>query len=311
MNERGQYGTVSRRLSRDRERYGDRLIGADRAPIEPRYAARRRAVKAIFYFHDRVRSPLYVYAEVNGVSDVSPAGSQDEARSRLSALRQSPAEVYAAIFDVTDASWPDPALETYHAASSDASTAGTLVGDLIRLPGEIEDELKRINSEVLEFGQEIIDQTAGDTKGAVLARLKASGIDTDAKAKAKANARSLDELADSIAKNTLKRDLPPAQVAFMAAWTPFSMGWRSFYADHIDIPLQNLPGSGAWEHSQQFLDDLKNLRATAKKAGFKITSPDPHATHHDDFDLEKIAKYAALGLGGLVVSFFVIKAVTK
>jgi hypothetical protein len=308
MNARGHYGSASRRAALGRGRYSDRYVGADPTPFEPRYAARRRAVKAIFYFHDRVRAPLYVYAEVDGVPDASPAGSLGEAHSRFSALRQSPAAVYAAIFDVNDAAWPDPALETYHAASSDTSTA---VGDLVRLPGEIEDELKRINTEVLAFGQEIIDQTAGDTKEAVLARLKADGIDTDAKAKAKANARSLDELADTIAKNTPKRDMPPAQVAFMATWSPFSSNWRSFYGTHIDIPLQNLPGSGAWEHSQQFLDDLRNLRAEAKKAGFKVTSPEPHATHHDDFDLGKIAKYAALGVGGLILSMFVIRAVTK
>jgi hypothetical protein len=303
VNERGHYGTSSRAVALGR----GRLVGADRAPIEPRYAARRRAVKAIFYFRDRARAPLYVYAEVNGVPDVSPAGSRDEARSRFSAVQQSPAEVYAAIFDVADAAWPDPAVEAYHAASSDATT----VGALMRLPGEIADELKRINSEVLAFGQEIIDQTAGDTKEAVLARLKAAGIDTDAKAKAKANARSLDELADTIAKNTPKRDLTPAQQAFMASWTPFSMHWRSFYGEHIDIPMQNLPGSGAWEHSQQFLDDLRNLRAEAVKAGFKVTSPEPHATQHDTFDLGKAAKYAALGLGGLVLSILVIKAVAK
>lgn len=302
MNARGHYGSSSRYATHRRG-----LIGADPAPIEPRYAARRRAVKAIFYFHDRVRAPLYVYAEVNGVPDVTPVGSRDEALSHFSASQQSPAEVYTAIFDVADAAWPDPATEAYHAASA----AGTMVGDLIRLPGEIEDELKRIDGEVRAFGQEIIDQTAGDTKGAVLARLKAEGIDTDAKAKAKTNASSLDELADTIAKNTPKRDLTPAQQAFMASWTPFSMHWRSFYGEHTDIPMQNLPGSGAWEHAQQFLDDLNNLRAEAKKAGFRITSPDPHASHHDTFDFGKVAKYAALGLGGLVVSIFVIKAVAK
>ena len=307
MNERGQYGTSSRSVALG---WG-RLVGADPAPIAPRYAARRRAVKAIFYFHDRVRAPLYVYSEVDGVPDMSPAGSRDEARSRFSALQQTPSAVYAAIFDVADAAWPDPAIEAYHAASSDTSTAGTTVGDLMRFPGEIEDELKRINSEVMALGQEIIDQTAGDTKEAVLARLKASGIDTDAKAKAKANARSLDELADTIAKNTPKQDLPPAQQAFMASWKAFSLNWRAFYSAHTDIALQNMPGSGAWEHAQQFLDDLRNLRAEAIKAGFRITSPDPHASHHDTFDLGKVAKYAAIGLGGLVVSIFVVKAIAK
>jgi hypothetical protein len=193
------------------------------------------------------------------------------------------------------------------------------LGDLIRLPGETEDELHKINSEISAFGQEIIDQTAGDTKEAVLARLRALGWD-DAKAIAfdrGRGVRSLDELAEQIAKNTPNRGLTTAQSALVDAVNRFENDWRTFYRDHVDIPWQNWPGSGAWEHAQQFLDQLTQLRAAAKSAGFKVVSQPPHEPHHDTgvgdwfAELGKYAKWIGLGAVGLVGLTFSVVAVKR
>jgi hypothetical protein len=101
VNERGQYGQA-------------RAAGE---PVpEPRYAAMRRAVRAIFNLYNHVRAPFYVYTEVNGVVDAVPAQSVEEANAHFAAFDHTPGEVYAAVFAVADTSWPDPAYQTYRAA---------------------------------------------------------------------------------------------------------------------------------------------------------------------------------------------------
>lgn len=108
MNERGHYGN------------GGRLahIGAA-GTIEPRFAALRRAVKAIFYLHDRVRAPYYVYTEVDGHAEASAVQSGPEAFALATAFDRMPGEIYTAIFSAADPTWPDPTHQTYHAAVAD------------------------------------------------------------------------------------------------------------------------------------------------------------------------------------------------
>lgn len=102
MNGRGQYGSP---------RVGQ-------TAIEPRYAARRRAVRATFDMYAYARAPYYVYAEVNGIVDKRPVQSFDEARAIFSSFAHAPGEVYAAVFDASDvSSWPGPSQEVYRAAS--------------------------------------------------------------------------------------------------------------------------------------------------------------------------------------------------
>ena len=108
MNERGHYGNDSRRA----------LIGGP-ATIEPRFAALRRAVKAIFYLHDRVHAPFYVYTEVNGVAEAIAMQSGPEAFSLVAAHDRTPGEVYTAVFSTADPTWPDPVQQRYRAALSD------------------------------------------------------------------------------------------------------------------------------------------------------------------------------------------------
>ena len=86
---------------------------------EPRFAATRRAVKTIFYLHDRFPAPFYVYSEVNGLVDAIALHTMDEANALAAAIGQRPGDVYAAVFDRADTTWPDPVRVVYHAAASE------------------------------------------------------------------------------------------------------------------------------------------------------------------------------------------------
>lgn len=96
--------------------YGPATYVGQQAQPQPRFAARTRAVKAVFDMYTHARAPYYLYAEVNGMIDKRPAASLDEANAVFAALERSPGEVYAAIFDPTDPIWPGPAYDVYHAA---------------------------------------------------------------------------------------------------------------------------------------------------------------------------------------------------
>jgi hypothetical protein len=104
MNARGQYGT----------RVGD--------AIDPRFAARRRAVRAVFDMYAYARAPYYVYAEVNGIVDKRAAQSLEEASAIFSSFDRAPGEVYVAIFDASDAVyWPGPSRDVYRPVVSESS----------------------------------------------------------------------------------------------------------------------------------------------------------------------------------------------
>jgi len=127
MNARGRYGRHAfhgheaptyGRGGRGGYGYTPYVIGADTG-IEPRFAATRRAVKTIFYLHDRFPAPFYVYSEVNGLVDAIALHTMEEATALAVAIGQRPGDVYAAVFDRADASWPDPVRVVYHAAVSD------------------------------------------------------------------------------------------------------------------------------------------------------------------------------------------------
>lgn len=105
MNARGQYGT----------RVGD--------AIDPRFAARRRAVRAVFDMYAYARAPYYVYAEINGVVDKRAAQSLEEANAIFSSFDRAPGEVYVAIFDAADqVYWPGPSRDAFRPAISASSS---------------------------------------------------------------------------------------------------------------------------------------------------------------------------------------------
>lgn len=132
--------------------YGRARLGAETS--DPRFAARRRAVHAIFPVHDRTRAAFYVYSEVDGASDIKPFMFLDQANAQFFATQRVPGEVYVAIFDPTDRAWPDPAFDVYRASSAQT---GALVGQgsfVPRAPTEILAELEQLNSEIEVFRQE-------------------------------------------------------------------------------------------------------------------------------------------------------------
>ena len=92
------------------------MIGANPVWIDPRAAAFRRAVRAIFYLQDRAHAPFYVYAELSGVPRAVALRTSDEATDLYAALQQTPGEVYVALFDAASRYWPDPVTFAYRPA---------------------------------------------------------------------------------------------------------------------------------------------------------------------------------------------------
>jgi hypothetical protein len=143
------------------QRYGATTVGAaiyaGQSPTNSRFDARTRAIRAVFDMYSRSRAPYYIYAEVNGRIDRRSSSSLDEANAIYFALERALGDVYVAIFDPTDALWPGPAADSYHAAPQDRPIVGQ--GSIIpHLPGEVEDELKQLHGEIMAFGQELIEQ---------------------------------------------------------------------------------------------------------------------------------------------------------
>lgn len=118
---RRRYEEMLRRITPQLQRFGATTVGAavyagQQAQQQPRFAARTRAIKAVFdmYTTSHRGAPYYIYAEVNGLIDKRSAATLDEANSIFFALEKSPGEVYVAIFDPTDPLWPGPAADVYH-----------------------------------------------------------------------------------------------------------------------------------------------------------------------------------------------------
>lgn len=134
MNERGQYGAY---------RVGQTVI-------EPRFAALRRAVKAIFHLHDRTHAPLYVYAEVNGIISARPAQTPEEANALFAAFERTPGEVYVAVFAAASPYWPDPDHSVYHAAIPESAAHQNVVGADPKHPITVSNEAHRRLRVVME-----------------------------------------------------------------------------------------------------------------------------------------------------------------
>ena len=121
---RGQYGVGAEQHL---------AVGAE--AIEPRFAARRRAVHAVFQMYTGAQhAPYYVYAEVNGIVDKSAWQALGDANARAFALEKSPGEVYVSVFAADDRAWPDPAFDIYYAAGTPRST---VAGDQLLYGGSL------------------------------------------------------------------------------------------------------------------------------------------------------------------------------
>jgi hypothetical protein len=131
MNDRGEYGhghwghTTPIYPGQPFHPSSGYAVGA--AGIEPRYAARRRAVQAIFNLHDQVRAPFYVYSENDGTTGALAAASEAEAMRFYKEAARLPGSSYAAVFNAGGEGWPDPAHETYHGGVAVSGDPGNVL----------------------------------------------------------------------------------------------------------------------------------------------------------------------------------------
>ncbi len=103
-----------------------------------------------------------------------------------------------------------------------------------------------------------------------------------------------------------------------SVWDPFFAGWRKFYGEKKDIPLQTWPLSGTWDRIQDYRKQYVDLR---KNAPFKSKGPAPLDPDRKDpsvtggfQDLLKILKWGLigiLGIGGVVALSSVVSNVRK
>ncbi len=265
MNERGQYGNVAKRT------HAAIMAGPD--TIEPRFAAMRRAVKAIFYLHDRVRAPIYVYAEVNGVADASPMQSDTEAYARMAAFDRMPGEVYTAVFFAEGPAWPDPMHQTYHAALPDrlavaglATNArgqygsGVAVGRLYHSVGDREDAVKQMDLDWTALFQDLAVQAGELTRDP--------------------NSSSGYHVTSQIEFDALKPD--PKKIAWWKSYAKPRFGaWVKFRSDQLGQDATVAPNYLAWTERfttdwstyEEWKDKLDALRAAAQQAGFTLGAP--------------------------------------
>jgi hypothetical protein len=264
VNARGSYGALPR-------------VGEDVA-IEPRYAAMRRAVKAIFYLQDRVPSPLYVYAEVNGIVSARPVPTVDAARALVAALEQTPGEIYVAVFDVASRYWPDPDYSVYHAApleraavvgrrsngASDRGRYGRAAATIGRLYHSVEDRadaVKQLDLDWTALFQDLASQ-AGEL---IRDPASSSGYRTATQAEFTA----------------LRPD--PKKVAWWKAYAkPRFKAWVTFRSAQLGQDLTAAPNYLAfaerwqtdWSVYEEWKDKLAALRIAAQQMGFTIGVPE-------------------------------------
>lgn len=92
-------------------------------------------------------------------------------------------------------------------------------------------------------------------------------------------------------------------------WLPFLATWQTFYAQEKD---------GAWFHNaaydgEKYLDQLVQLRRSAKALGIPLASSEPSG-EHDDLGITgllKIGLYGAIGIGGIWAVSQVVQASRK
>lgn len=206
------------------------------------------------------------------------------------------------------------------------------VGAIIHSPGETETELNTLNGEIMQFGQE-----------AAAWNMSHSGMDSTASQLDTAQRKAWDVLhayeqqSHADPKNPFLRagtaewealrkkyiDLreqfaayvaqhPQSSPWFRTTWQPFYDDWSRFYHEKKDIPLQLWPGSGTWDHIQDYRKKLLDIRS---KAPFSAQGPaplDPEQRRDQDISgglgdlfkntgtFVKYAAYAALGIVGVV-----------
>lgn len=165
-------------------------------------------------------------------------------------------------------------------ANNTPGNAHVLVGaTYMHGPGDVSDELDQLHGEIMQFGQEIIEQ---------LFQQDHPGFDIP------------------------RPDASPDMLAWRrTVWVPFMDEWMAFRQVHGDSFWQNLPLSGAWDRIQDFRQKLIAMRGLARQTGFQVRGPTPIQPRRDANVLEgvgdlwgavKIAAYVGLGVGGIFLA---------
>lgn len=217
-----------------------------------------------------------------------------------------------------------------HAYPRGRHAAVAMGASIWQTPGAVQTELDAINADVLAFSAEIsaavhakkdpgavVSGWWDDLKAGVLGigPLKAE-IDAELEAAKAQRAR----IAKAEAEPAPTTD--PKQLAlnnfYLSVWLPFLVNWQVFYEEN-----KSWGANVWWNHApeaEQFLDQLKELRSTAKKLGMHVLSPEPHSFGKSKlfdpahnifdsaaeapgkvFDVARIATFVGLGLVGVVV----------
>ncbi len=105
---------------------GERFKISVGGPVpEPKWAALRRAVRAVFDRHDRAHARWYTYAEADGERTAREWPDGDVARAAYASAQQAGnGELYVALFDAADPTWPDPIAHWYRAPAARVAVEG-------------------------------------------------------------------------------------------------------------------------------------------------------------------------------------------
>ena len=291
---------------------GAAIVGQTPAPAQaPRFAARTRAVRAVFDMYTHTRMPYYLYAEVNGIVDKRAAASIDEANALFAALERSPGEVYVAIFDPMDPLWPGPAYDIYHATPQvpqDRPIVGRgpyglpYVGlTLYHSVGDRADAVKQMDvdwgalyqSLATEVGEIPRDPSQVDwsKRPPAVQQIREEEV---------AAWKAIDALPDAQKPAAIKRAQELTQrrgQLYLASFDPKKVAWWKSYASPIfaqwtKFKHEQIGGDRTvaddyisfaerfqtnWDVYENWKKRLDTLRAEALKMGFQVDAPKPTA----------------------------------
>ena len=314
---RRRYESLLDRITPRLKTFGATTVGAaimGQTPVPtpaaaPRFAARTRAVRAVFDIYTHTRMPYYLYAEVNGIVHKRAAASLDEANALFAALERSPGEVYVAIFDPMDPLWPGPAYDVYHATPQVPQDRPIVGRGAYGLPyvgltlyhsvGDRADAVKQmaidwgalyrtLASEIGEIPHDPREVDWSRRPPAVqqareeeLAAWKA--IDTAPQAQKPAAVKHAQELTQRRGQLYLA-SFDPKKVEWWKSYaSPIFAQWQRFKVDQIggDRTVADDYISFAerfktnWDVYEDWKKKLDALRAEAKNRGFEVDAPKP------------------------------------
>jgi hypothetical protein len=147
--------------------------------------------------------------------------------------------------------------------------------------GEVEAEVASLHTEMMQFGKDLADQIF---------------LRDDA----------------HLSSDIPRPGVPEEKIRlYQEIWRPLMNEWLRFHEIHADSILQNLPFSGAWDHTQDFRQRLLAVRDRAKAIKFDLRTPDPIPPHRDPEvdklfgktleDVTKVGGYVVVGILGIML----------